>query len=76
MEHYEICVQGHLDADWAEWFDPLTLTHQPEGVTLLAGAVADQAALHGLLNKIRNLGLILVSVNPVNPNHQINEAHT
>lgn len=62
---YEICVQGQLDPDWAEWFDGFTLTHRPDGVTLLTGPVADQAALHGLLNKIRHLGLILLSVNPI-----------
>jgi hypothetical protein len=66
VHSYEICVQGHLDLDWAEWFDDFTLTHRPEGVTVLVGLVVDQAALHGLLNKIRNLGLILISVNIVN----------
>jgi hypothetical protein len=65
VQCYEICVQGHLDADWAEWFDDFTLTHRPAGVTVLTGPVADQAALHGILNKIRNLGLILISVNLV-----------
>ncbi len=65
MDSYEICVQGQLDPDWAEWFDNFTLTHRPEGVTVLTGPVADQAALHGLLNKIRNLGVTLLSVNQV-----------
>lgn len=65
MQDYEICVQGQLDPDWAEWFDDFTLTHRPEGVTVLTGPVADQAALHGILNKIRNLGLQLISVNQV-----------
>jgi hypothetical protein len=65
MQDYEICVQGQLDPDWAEWFDDFTLTHRPEGVTVLTGPVADQAALHGILNKIRNLGLLLISVNQV-----------
>jgi hypothetical protein len=66
MGSYEICVQGHLDPDWAEWFDDFMLTHRPEGFTVLVGPVSDQAALHGLLNKIRNLGLVLISVNAVN----------
>lgn len=65
MQGYEICVQGQLDLDWAEWFDDFTLTHRPEGVTVLTGLVADQAALHGILNKIRNLGLTLISVTQV-----------
>jgi hypothetical protein len=63
---YEICVQGHLDPDWAEWFEDFTLTQRPQGVTVLVGPVVDQAALHGLLNKIRNLGLVLTSINLVN----------
>jgi len=62
---YEICVKGHLDDDWAEWFDDFTLSHLPEGVTMLVGPVVDQAALHGLLNKIRNLGLVLISANQI-----------
>jgi hypothetical protein len=66
MEHsYEFCVQGHLDPDWAEWFDDFTLTHRSDGVTVLVGPVVDQAALHSLLNKIRDLGLTLISVNLV-----------
>lgn len=66
---YEICVQGHLDLDWAEWFEDFTLTHRPEGVTALVGPVADQSALYGIIGKIRNLGLTLVSVNLVCNNH-------
>jgi hypothetical protein len=62
---YEICVQGYLDLDWAEWFDEFTLTHRQEGVTVLVGPVADQSALHGIIGKIRNLGLVLISVNQV-----------
>ena len=65
MQGYEIWVQGQLDLDWAEWFDDFTLTHRPEGITVLTGLVVDQAALHGILNKIRNLGLTLISVNQV-----------
>ena len=64
---YEIRVKGHLDARWAAWFDGLTLTHGCDGTTIICGPVADQAALHGLLQRIRDLGLPLVSVNHVAP---------
>jgi hypothetical protein len=59
---YEIRVRGHLDARWAAWFDGLCLTQQSDGTTLLQGAVIDQAALHGLLGKVRDLGLPLIAV--------------
>ena len=59
---YEIRIQGHLDDRWAEWFDGLTLTRELNGDTLLTGPVADQAALHGFLRTVRNLGLPLLSV--------------
>ena len=65
--HYDICLAGHLDQRWAEWFDGLTLTHQSDGTTVLHGPVIDQAALHGLLQKVRDLGLPLVSVAQVAP---------
>lgn len=61
---YAIRVAGRLDQRWAEWFDGLTLTHQGDGSTVLQGPVADQPALHGLLHKIRDLGLPLLSVTP------------
>jgi len=64
---YEIRLAGHLDQRWAEWFDGLTLTHQSDGTTVLQGPVVDQAALHGLLQKVRDLGLPLVSVAQVAP---------
>ena len=66
---YEIRVKGHLDARWAAWFDGLTLTHGSDGTTVIEGPVADQAALHGLLQKIRDLGLPLISVNHIAPDH-------
>ena len=59
---YEIRLDGHLDQRWAAWFDVLTLTRQDDGTTVLTGPVVDQAALHGLLQKARDLGLALVSV--------------
>jgi hypothetical protein len=59
---YRIRIQGHLAQRWASWFDGLSLTHDPDGTTLLEGRVADQAALHGLLTKVRDMGLPLVSV--------------
>ncbi len=60
---YEIRLKGHLDDRWAEWFEGLTITLEENGDTLLTGPLVDQAALHGLLRKVRDLGLSLVSVN-------------
>ena len=62
---YEIRLQGHLEARWAAWFDGLTLTREGDGTTLIHGPVVDQAALHGLLQKVRDVGLPLVSVRNV-----------
>jgi hypothetical protein len=62
---YEIRVQEHLDDRWARRFDDLTLSHDADGATVLIGFVRDQAALHGLLMKMRDLGLTLLSVNQV-----------
>jgi hypothetical protein len=59
---YELRVDGHLDDHWTAWFDDLTLTHQNDGTTTLRGLVPDQAALHGLLAKVRDLGATLISV--------------
>lgn len=59
---YEIRLKGHLDGRWAAWFDGLSLSHESEGVTVIRGRVPDQAALHGLLQKVRDTGLPLVSV--------------
>ena len=61
-QRYEIRLQGHLGARWAEWFDGLSLSNESDGTTLISGLVADQAALHGLLQKVRDLGVPLVSV--------------
>lgn len=60
---YHIRIKGHLDQQWAGWFEGLTITLQENGDTLLSGQLVDQAALHGLLKKIRDLGLPLLSVN-------------
>ncbi len=60
---YAIRLQGRLDSSWAEWLGGMSLTHARDGTTVLAGPVADQAALHGLLQRLRDLGVTLVSVN-------------
>ena len=59
---YELRVDRHLDDRWAEWFGDLTITREPDGTTTLRGPVADQAALHGILIKIRDLGMVLLAV--------------
>ncbi|HZG44111.1 MAG TPA: hypothetical protein VEY93_14280 [Longimicrobium sp.] len=59
---YEIRIKGHLDTRWADWFEGLSFTHESDGTTILSGPVVDQAALHGLLKKVRDLGLPLLSV--------------
>ena len=61
---YQIRVQGHLDRGWSEWFAGLAITHEAGGDTLLEGELVDQAALHGVLAKVRDLGLYLLAVNP------------
>jgi hypothetical protein len=59
---YEIRLTGRLDAHWAAWFDGLTVSDETDGTTVISGAIADQAALHGVLQRVRDLGLPLVSV--------------
>ena len=59
---YHIRVKGHLGSRWARWFDGMTVTPQANGDTLLTGPIVDQAALHGILTKIRDLGLTLISI--------------
>jgi hypothetical protein len=65
LGRYEIRVEGHLHPRWAAWFDGLRLTNESDGTTSIRGPVADQAALHGLLQKVRDMGLALVSVTQV-----------
>ena len=64
---YQIRIKGHLGQQWTDWFEGLTITLEENGETLLTGAVVDQAALHGLLKKVRDLGMVLLSVNRVEP---------
>ena len=64
---YEIRIQGHIDRRWAARFDGLPMRQEVDGTTVLAGVIADQAALHGLLERIRDLGLPLVSVTRIDP---------
>ena len=65
---YQIRIKGYLDSQWTIWFEGLTITMEENGDTLLTGTVVDQAALHGLLKKVRDLGTPLLSVNYVEPN--------
>ncbi len=64
---YQIRLKGHLGSEWTDWFGGLAITLEDNGDTLLTGPVVDQAALHGLLKEVRDLGMPLISVNPVEP---------
>jgi len=70
MAVYEIRVKGHLDGRWSEWFDGLQISNSENGVAVLSGEIVDQAALHGVLNKVRDLNLALISVTSVDPDQQ------
>ncbi len=76
---YQIRIKGHLGREWTDWFGGLTITLEDNGETLLTGPVVDQAALHGLLRKVRDLGVPLLSVNCVEPGQaevpDVNETH-
>ena len=76
---YQIRIKGHLGREWADWFEGLTLTALDNGETLLTGAVVDQATLHGVLRKVRDVGLPLLSVVCVKPGQadasDVNEMH-
>lgn len=67
---YQIRLQGHLDGKWVGWFDGLTITLEEDGCTLLTGPITDQAALYGLFRKVRDLGILLLSVNSIEPGSQ------
>ena len=64
---YQIRLKGHLGSQWTDWFEGLTISLEEDGTTLLTGPVIDQAALHGLLKKVRDLGMPLLSVCPLEP---------
>jgi hypothetical protein len=64
-EVYQIRIRGHLGSRWTDWFEGLTVTLEADGNTLLAGPVIDQAALHGILKRVRDLGMPLLSVNSI-----------
>jgi hypothetical protein len=64
---YQIRIKGHLGSQWSDWFDGLTIKLEEDGNTLLSGPVVDDAALHGLLKRVRDLGMPLISVNRVKP---------
>ena len=68
-DNYEIKLKGHLNESWAGWLEDLTFAHESDGTTTLTGENIDQAALHGLLKKIRDLGLSLISVNRLDSGH-------
>ena len=70
MAAYQIRVKGHLDGRWSEWFDGLQISNSENGVAVLSGEIVDQAALHGVLNKVRNLNLPLISVSSVDLDQQ------
>ena len=67
LGQYEIRLKGHLEARWSAWFDGLSLSQESDGTTVIRGPVIDQAALHGLLSKVRDLGLPLIAVTRVDP---------
>ena len=64
---YEIRLKGHLDSRWGDWLGGMSLTHAGDGTTVVTGPVADQAALHGLLQKLRDMGVTLISINETEP---------
>lgn len=64
---YQLVVQGHLPAGWADWFEGMSIVRDRDGRTILSGPVVDQAALHGLLARVRDLGLVLIAVSRIEP---------
>ena len=71
---YQVCIEGHLDERWQRWFEGLEISLHPEGVTVISG-VMDQAALHGILNRIRDLSLVLISVQRTLPDDVSNKGN-
>ncbi|MPZ95403.1 MAG: hypothetical protein GEU96_10960 [Propionibacteriales bacterium] len=71
--HYEIRIERHLDEHWSTWFDGLTLVRENDGTTTLHGVVADQAELHGLLAKVRDIGATLISVTSAEAPDQVGD---
>ncbi len=76
MAAYEIRVKGHLDERWSDWFDGLRITNLENGEAVLSGDIVDQAALHGVLTKVRDLSLPLVAVRSVGPTGEVPAART
>jgi hypothetical protein len=74
-QHYEIRVSGHLGSRWSAWFDGMTLTPDNDGTSVISGFVVDQAALHGLLQKLRDLGIPLISLTPLAPETAAEHPH-
>jgi hypothetical protein len=70
---YQIKIKGLLDRQWTDWFGGMTISSKEGGDTLLTGPVEDQAALHGLLKKVRDLGMTLISISPVEPDRRREE---
>lgn len=68
---YRIIIKGHLDSDWSDWFDGLTISLADNGETILTGPIVDQTALHGVLSKIRDLGVPLLGLSRVKPEREI-----
>ncbi len=68
-KHYQIRIKDHIDESWTDWLNGLTIHHEDSGETLLIGSLPDQAALHGVLNRLRDLGIQLVSVNLIEDGH-------
>lgn len=73
---YEIRLKGHLGPRWSAWFDGMSVTNAEDGTTVIRGTVADQSALHGLLQKLRDVGIPLLSLEQLPPNESTNEQRT
>jgi len=71
QENYQIRVKGHLGTAWSTWFEGLRICNEPSGEAVLMGPLPDQAALHGVLNRVRDLGLVLIAVQRVEPDIQM-----